>query len=213
MPRIIPSNGINRIAGSSAQYRPDLADEDEIDMDTADRGMRDPSMRGPMHQTRESQSDARNTPRMSVPDIDWRSPMALDAPPPRPGFEQRWIRMTLKGGEHDVQNVNTKSRLGWTPRDPTTIPEGQLFSSISTQAGAHGGVIRVGNMVLHEIDKRLLKRQRQINMAKAQAQEEAVVRSDTDKASREGQRAGYDPIVREERTNVSTGRRPSTLAD
>lgn len=216
MPRIVPRNGLNQVAGGSATYHPELEEDfSDLDMDTADRGRRETSMRGPLHETRGSQSDARNTPRMSVPDIEWRSPMALDAPPARPGFSQRWIRTTYRDGgmQSDTTNLNNKSRAGWQPRDPSTIPEGELFSSLSTQSAQAGGTIRVGNMVLHEIPTELLRRQRQMIQAKTRAQEDAVVKADTDRASREGQRAGYDPIVREERTEATTGRRPSTLAD
>lgn len=210
MPRIMPNNGVNRISGSSTVYDPDA--EDDLDLDTADRGRRDSSMRGPMHETRESQSDSRNTPRMAIPDIEWRQPLALDAPPPRPGYAQRWVRTTMRGGETDSQNMNYKQRIGWQPRDPSTIPEGELFSTMSTQAGHSGGVIRVGNLVLQEIPVELLKRQRRFNQNKAKAQEEATS-AGIKRVSQEGQRQGYDPIVRDERTVATTGRRPPTLAD
>lgn len=209
MPRIIKDTVLR---GTSAVYRPELDEDYEPDLDTADRGMRDRVMRGPMHETSDTEQDARNTPRMSHADVAWRQPMSLDAPHPRLGYAQRWIRVSLRGGENDILNVQSKGRVGWTPRRPDTVPEGELFSSLSTNSNAHGDVIRVGNLVLHEIPIEKLKSQRAYNRSVAKRQEESVA-METDKASREGVRAGYSPIVREERTQATTGRRPQTLAD
>jgi hypothetical protein len=207
MPRITHDTVMR---GGSAVYDPDAIDD--LDLDTADRGMRDRSMRGPMHETSDSFQDARTTPRMEHGDIAWRQPMSLDAPPARPGYVQRWIRMAFRDGSNDTINVQGKSRSGWAPRDPSTVPEGELFYALSTKSSADGGLIRVGNLVLHECPVDLIRRQRAFNKQRTRQQEESVS-METEKASREGVRAGYDPIVRDERAQVTTGRRPQTLAD
>lgn len=185
-------------------------DDFEPDLDTADR-MREPRLRTPDHYARDQDQDARNTPRMESSDFTWRPPTSLDAPAPRPGYVQRWIRTGFRGGESDTVNLQGKDREGWRPRDPKTIPPGDSFF-LSNSAQMGGTELRVGSLVLHEIPERILRSKREY-IRNQSRQLELGVSQDTDKASREGVRAGLPPIVREERADVTTGRRPPTLVE
>jgi hypothetical protein len=184
---------------------------DVADFDTADR-LREAHQREPMHETRDGDADARNIPRSATADLVYKAPMSLDAPAPRPGYAQRWIRLGFRNGEHDAINVQAKDREGWRPRDPASVPKGDAYFSLSSSAHQSGGVIRVGNLVLHEIPIEILRRKKQWLMEKNRRLEDSV-RHDTDKASSEGMRRGFVPIVREDERQVSTGRRPATKAN
>lgn len=206
MPRINTPVGTSY---SKPIHRTDVADF-EPDMDTADR-LREPKMRGLDSSARDADQDGRNSPRMATSDLTWRPPTSLDAPEPRPGYVQRWIRTGFRGGESDTINIQGKDREGWRPRDPKTIPQGDafFFSNTSQMTGTE---LRVGSLVLHEIPEQILRAKRAYIRNQSRQLEQGVA-SDTEKASREGVRAGLPPIVREERADVTTGRRPPTLAD
>lgn len=182
--------------------------EEVADLDTADR-VRPTGVRGAMHMTREAEPDARNTPRMSIAGDVYRSPQHLDAPEPRPGYAQRWVRGEFRT-ESDNNNWQLRMREGWRPRDPKTVPEAEAFYGASSRSGQE--VIRVGGLVLMEIQIERLEAKRQ-TVREATRRQELSVAMETDRVSREGMASGHAPIVREERTRVSTGRRPSTLAD
>ena len=181
---------------------------DEPDRDTADRS-REAHMRGPMHETRESLSDARNTPRLETADLAWRQPLNLDAPPPRPGMVQRWVRAELRS-EVDNLNWQTKNREGWTPRDPATIPDHESYFGTASHRGA--SVIRVGGLILMEMPEERLRSKRRYIKELSRRQEQSVS-AEVEKVSREGVANGMSPIMREEEGTVSTGRRPVTMAD
>jgi hypothetical protein len=162
-----------------------------------------------MHETAESFVDGRNSERAETADFDYRRPTNLDAPKPRPGYLQRWIRADLRS-EADNNNWQLKMREGWTPRPPETVPEYEVLYGKAQHNGA--GVIRVGGLILCEMDERRVLGKRDYIRSLSRRQEESVS-EETDKVSREGVRQGAAPIVREDEIRVSTGRRPATLAD
>lgn len=203
---------INRTIKGTSYVRPEEPesefDRSGRDMDTADR-FREHSMHETMHETRDSEMDVRNQPRMTSADFEWRRPMSLDAPPPRPGMVQRWVRAEMRS-EADNLNWTSKMREGWRPRDPASIPDCESFYGVGQLNSQN--VVRVGGLILMEMPE-------QRNNAKKQAIREAIrrqeesVKLETAKISAEGTRQGFAPIVREEKADVSTGRRPPTLAD
>jgi hypothetical protein len=197
---------IQRNVPGTSYQRTDL--DDGRDMDTADR-IRDQSMHEAMHEARGAEMDARNQPRMETADIQWRRPMSLEAPPPRPGMAQRWVRVETRN-EVDRMNLSGKMREGWRPRSPATVPGCEQYYSVAEHAGQE--TIRVGGLVLFEIDERILASKRRAINEQIRKQEESV-RMETAKISAEGARQGFAPIEREESGNVSTGRRPPTLSD
>lgn len=181
---------------------------EDIDLDTAERA-RPKQVHTPMHEARGSESDARNTPRLSAADYEWRPPTNLDAPEPRPGYVQRWVRSEFRS-EADNLNWTAKLREGWRPRDPKTVSESEYYFGEGSKNGQD--VIRVGGMILMEAPLQLVQKKRQAINEQTRRQEQSVS-METDRASREGVAEGYAPIRREHTTRVSTGRRPSTLAD
>lgn len=138
----------------------------------------------------------------------WRRPTALDAPPARVGFEQRWVRMTHSQGDDKI-NWSSKFREGWKPRDPASLPEEWRFLKGAIQGS--GSMIVVGGMVLCEMPQKMMAQKRAYIREMVKRQEMSVS-TETDKISREGVAAGHAPIERQDTVQVyrGPGRRPST---
>lgn len=100
----------------------------------------------PVHESREFEVWDDNAVH-TMSDTPWTHAASLDAPPPRPGFVQRWIRVTLEGDD-DPTNVSRKFRDGWRPRLASTVPPGSTPPSISS--GRFAGCIGVEGMLLCE---------------------------------------------------------------
>jgi len=84
----------------------------------------------------------------SAHDEPWKLPTELDAPEPRDGFTQRWIRIKTSEGE-DAKNSMKKFREGWLPRSLETcsagyVPPTFLHSRL-------GDVIGVDDLILCEM--------------------------------------------------------------
>lgn len=202
MPRIT-----SHIPGTSYPTR---SINDEPDFDTATR-VRESHARQGMHEGRDTEADIRSLPRTDSSELAWRRPMNLDAPTPRPGMVQRWVRAEFRS-ENDNLNWQAKAREGWRPRDPNTVSSAESYFGFTASQHNGQGVIRVGGLILMEIEEqRLMAKRRAIN-AQTRRQEDSVS-VDTDKVSREGQAYGAPPITREEEARVSTGRRPQTMAN
>lgn len=79
----------------------------------------------------------------------WTPSDALQAPPPRPGFEQRWIRIRL-GEKDDPQNIARKlsAREGWTPVRLDHVAGDYNVPSFTY--GRLGTVIGVSDLILCE---------------------------------------------------------------
>ena len=195
----------SNIPGTSA---PIQYEDNGLDMDTADRA-RYGSEREVMREDRETELDARNQPRSETADYEWRRPTSLEAPPARPGMVQRWVRAEMRT-EADNLNWTGKMREGWRPRSPSTIPDCEAFFGVG-QLGSQD-VVRVGGLILMEMPEQRLASKKSAIREQIRRQEESVA-METQKVSSEGVRAGFSPIVREEKADVSTGRRPRTLAD
>lgn len=83
-------------------------------------------------------------------DKPWVRPSSLEAPPARPGFAQRWIRVAFKN-EDDPTNSSRRFREGWKPRPADTVPPSYQAPSIAH--GKWAGAIGVEGMVLCEMPK------------------------------------------------------------
>lgn len=79
--------------------------------------------------------------------VEWRETESLDAPTPRPGMEQRWVRFQI-GTEEDAKNMTRKMRNYWAPRTIDSIPEG--FFPPTVRHAQLGSVIGVGDLILCE---------------------------------------------------------------
>lgn len=141
------------------------------------------------------------------PDADggWQEPKNLDAPPPRPGYVQRWIRLDDRGGK-DGLNFNNKMREGWRPRALETVPE-KYRDFPTLKHSSLGDVIYVGGLVLCEMSVQQAKSRNGQVRHRINRQNRAV-ETDADETSRVGVRRGMAPIVREEELSESGGRRP-----
>lgn len=78
----------------------------------------------------------------------WEKPNDLDAPEPRDGYTQRWVRIRLLNDE-DAKNTIKMFRQGWLPRPLETVPAGYLPPTI--QHAKLGGVIGVDDLILCEM--------------------------------------------------------------
>jgi hypothetical protein len=127
----------------------------------------------------------------------WTPPQTLDAPPPRPGMVQRWIRAELNGSS-DTKNLSQARREGWSPRDPKTVPEGWHPPTLAH--GAMSGYIGVEGMVLMEM-RAERNRQRQTYYRRRNAKQTEAIERDLFKQ-------GGGQIRRSDKSRVTTGRRP-----
>lgn len=121
-------------------------------------------------------------------------PSSLDAPPARDGMTQRWVRKSLRGAD-DPKNLNRSWREGWRPRSPDTLPD--EWRIYSTFADKNDGMIVVDDLILMEIDSRVLKKRKESIDTATRRQMESV---EHDLES--SQVAGH-PIVKEHRTSVT----------
>lgn len=82
----------------------------------------------------------------------WVRPSSLEAPPARPGFTQRWIRVG-SAGKDDPTNTARKFREGWKPRPAESVPAG--YHSPTIGHGKWAGCIGVEGMLLCEMPNKL----------------------------------------------------------
>lgn len=82
---------------------------------------------------------------------DWAPAPFGSAPPPRDGYEQRWVRVRL-GGNDDAQNFLKRTQQGWVPRPFDSVPQGfsVLKQTLDARFGDHGNVISNQDSVLME---------------------------------------------------------------
>lgn len=84
----------------------------------------------------------------SAHDEAWKLPAELDAPEPRDGFTQRWIRIRV-GNNEDASNSIKKFREGWLPRSLDTVPNG--YAPPTFLHSQLGSVIGVDDLILCEM--------------------------------------------------------------
>lgn len=90
-------------------------------------------------------------------DRPWVRPTSLEAPPPRPGFVQRWVRVAFRD-EDDATNASRKFREGWKPRPADTVPPSHQVPTISH--GKWAGAVGIEGMVLCEMPKPMAEKRR-----------------------------------------------------
>jgi hypothetical protein len=166
--------------------------------------------RAPVRQTRDAEV------RMEASDYEaadysgdqvWRRSTSLDAPAPRPGMVQRWVRMTHRDGKDSI-NWSGKFREGWRPRPAESVPDEWKHLSGMQDSSS---LITVGGSVLCEMPEKVLAQKRSY-IRELNRRQELSVAAETDKISREGVAAGAAPITRQDEVRVEkgSGRRPST---
>src|SRR3954462_15107629 len=109
-----------------------------------------------VNQTRANQTVHPDRP--SDLDAEWKNPTNLDAPPPRPGYRQRWVRISIRGAE-DNANISKAFREGWKKREWDTVPA--EWQSLKVDDGRFSGGIGVHGLILCEIpEQRIVARDR-----------------------------------------------------
>lgn len=173
-------------------------------------------------QKRKQRTDARDTRRRTTAasaqeaardpirerDIQWQPASSLEAPPPLPGMEQRWIRFQ-NGDKNDPRNWSRKMREGWVPRKLDTVPAGFVAATIKH---AMGEVIGNEDLILCERKLEIGAARRRHFDLKTLRQQAAVRRQHVDKVERNGH--GID--VEEKRSKPTVGRgtrRPQVQGD
>ena len=124
----------------------------------------------------------------------WVRPSSLDAPPPRPGMVQRWVRVQLKGAD-DPRNRTRRLREGWKPRALDSIPEDWV--GFGMNQGDVKGAFVVDDLMLCEMPERIAI-QRRKHYARMTAQQMEAVEADLESAQVGGHR-----ILRSHKTTVT----------
>lgn len=101
----------------------------------------------------------------------WIRPTSLEAPEPRKGFTQRWIRVGSMGHD-DPTNTARKFREGWKPRPMESLPKGYHAPTISH--GKWAGCIGVEGMILCEMPTTMLNKRNAHFQAKTDAVTNAI---------------------------------------
>lgn len=142
----------------------------------------------------------------------WVRPSSLEAPEPRPGMVQRWIRITVRG-EDDPRNINMRTREGWRPRPIETIPAD--MKDFSSAQDATMGRFVVDDLLLCEMPAERYAQRKAYYRSLNEQQMEAV-EYDLEQA----QQGQQTRIVRTHNTQVSvpknvrtTGRRVEPASD
>lgn len=146
----------------------------------------------PVHEGRayETWDEADIHAEMSKP---WVRPSSLEAPAPRPGFAQRWIRVATMGKD-DPTNTSRKFREGWRPRPSSTVPATYHAPTISQ--GKWAGCIGVEGSVLCEMPLKIRDKRNAHYAAKTQLVTNAIA-EELQKQSRPGM-----PITQERSSKV-----------
>jgi hypothetical protein len=137
----------------------------------------------------------------SKDEFEWKPSNTLDAPEPRPGFVQRWVRFMV-GADQDPKNWSRSTREGWRPRSLDTVEKG--FNAPTMNHGTLGTVIQVGDVILCEMDERLYKSRKKFFRMKGLRQKEAMEKRPMQ---------GTDIKVEERKSSVTFGRRRAKATD
>lgn len=140
---------INRVVipNAGANYTP-VSEKVEIEtakVEPPNSPVHEPSI----HQTHESEMAHDGSVHDDEFPAEWAPPGALDAPEPRAGMDQRWVRFNLLGAP-DPQNRSRQSGQGWRPRRINTVPEGERIRYPSMNDSTWGDIIAQGALVLCE---------------------------------------------------------------
>ena len=193
-------------AGPSGSQPDDPRAGSELDALAAlAQGDVDPRQPQPVHLTREQ--DVASPVHGADYGEPWKPPTNLDAPPPRPGYVQRWIRTNIRDKD-DPGNISQMLRAGWRPR---TLESAGLGSFPVLPSGQYKGFIGLHDCVLCEMPK---ERAAQIKRYYKAMSDRMVAGVETELAS---QTKTFDPrgvfkLIQERQSEVSGGARRPIVA-
>lgn len=141
---------------------------------------------------------------------EWRRHSDLDAPPPRAGYVNRFIRVRL-GTQSDSARLRNALREGWRPVKASSLKDNSLPTVHLDQ---FGDVIGVEDLILCEMPVRV-DRQRREYMANRNVRQNAGIERDLKRSSADSTQAGIGPIEQNRNTAVTTRgpRRGVSVAD
>lgn len=142
-------------------------------------------------------------------DLHYGQGQTLKAPPPRPGFIQRFVRFELKGGQPDRDHIAKMRAKGWFPRKASTITDKHHLplTKIKTPTGVDH-MILVAGQVLCEMSLKRAEELRQVQREATERQDAAQRQNYLSQGAQDGVPATYDS-----RQQVQVGQRPVTVAD
>jgi hypothetical protein len=100
----------------------------------------------------------------------WRPPETLPTPDKRPGWDHRWVRISMMG-QADPSNTSSKLREGYEPCKAEDYPE--LLVHASTE-GRFKGNVEVGGLLLCRIPEEFMKQRSSFYANQNKAQMESV---------------------------------------
>lgn len=187
-------------------------ESDDIDDDADDSRDPDPGHdeeRLSRDQTARAFDDVHDEGELGYDHLDDSPPTLLEAPEPRPGFVQRWIRQQI-GNDQDGPNVQRANRRGWQPRHPSTLPK--TWQGPTMAHGKDPAKIVVEGLVLMEMRKdRFLALRRQIRNRTRQLEE--AVHRDLEQVHNQGEGFGTPRMQNTTRVTHGGGRRTVAPAD
>lgn len=133
--------------------------------------------------------------------LEWRRHSDLDAPPPRNGYVNRFIRVRL-GNVRDTGRLRNALREGWRPVLKSEVSDRSLPSIHLENVG---DVIGVEDLVLCEMPEHVFKQRQQYFRKKLRRQNAAIERQLAEQ-SRDNV-PGFGPIQQQRSSSVSVPRR------
>lgn len=136
-------------------------------------------------------------------DTPWTPPTSLEAPPARPGYKQKWIRIAVYGRD-DGQNVARKFREGWVPRKADSVPK--TFHVPSIRSGQFAGYIGVEGSILCEMPTALVDQRNAHWRKKSEKMAQDIERNVANINRSIPHHAGFGRITKQASTKVLTHR-------
>jgi len=100
----------------------------------------------------------------------WRPPELLPEPDKQPGFEYRWIRVSLLNSA-DPRNISSKIREGY---EPVRAEEQPKFKLLVDPNSRYPENIEIGGLLLCKIPEEFVKARQDYEAQQTQAQTDAV---------------------------------------
>lgn len=135
----------------------------------------------------------------------WRQPQLLDAPPPRPGYCNRWVRYRA-GSDEDAEHFEEMLEEGWRPIKRKSVRK--VHELTATTHGKYGQYYVKRGLILMELPEKLaIQRKRYYN------KQLANMNKGVDRSMFKLQNAIMPLLAPERRTSVSRVARRGRLED
>lgn len=129
-------------------------------------------------------------------------PQNLQAPEPRPGYVQKYVRYLNRSGERDDKNITKNRRLGWMPRQ---VKPGEF--ALPTRSVGGSSIIIIDGLVLCEMPV-----ERQKSIKRAYSNQTQIQNAAVEKTLRREGGDDHVPVGFTEQSQVRTGTRKPQVA-